>query len=328
MRTAAKTHPVLSGVLIEVNDKVTLTGSDLDKTIKTTFDAQIEEGGTALVPARTLEGIIKRVKDDVELSTSGQKLHIKAANADFEMLTISDEYPVLSIKDKEFIANIDMRDMINKGGIAAARGGLRPVLNSVYVEFDNIKAVSTDGHRMALYETGTKGPGCKYMIPAEAMQILSRIGDKVDVYSAKNKIIFETEDTTLISSVVDGNYLPYDSVIPQEFTCQVTVNKDHILPAIERALVFSDKGVRIRVNEGINIFAQSSEIGRMEEDIPAEVKGDNVEMSFNPGYLVDGLKAIDVKDITLKFSGIHKPVTITDNEGFTYIVMPIMVRED
>jgi len=328
-RAITGNDPVLSSIYIEANDRLMLTGSDTEKTIKTSIDARITERGTALLPAKTLADVVKRIKGDVEVSMGAGKLDITAGSAKFEILTINEEYPVQAIEEKEFILRIEkekLHALINKGGIATAKDGYRAILNAVYLDFNGLKVVSTDGHRMALYEDGTEGPDKNFIIPVKSIMLLTNF-DTVDVYTTGKQIMFESDETTLTSSLVAGSYLPYEKIIPTEFVCEIEVEKDNLLPALERARVCSDTCVKFVVDDYLNIFAQGPEVGKMEEEVTATIKGKGIEVQFNPVYLIEGLRAMDVGSMEIKLSGTNSAALITDNENFNYIIMPIVTRE-
>jgi DNA polymerase-3 subunit beta len=254
----------------------------------------------------------------------------------------SDRFPRLQFDDQAAVAQVPelaLRTGINQVAFAAARDGLRQLLNSVLISFENkkMRLVATDGHRLALAETVELDqdiPG-EYLVPVRTLEEVARLiagEEEVQIAGSERQIAFRTKNTLVQSSLVEGKYLPYTSVIPTEFSWQAVIKRTDLLAALERAELFSaDKinAVNLKLTaEGIEVFAQSADIGRVQELVPAEIEGGELDISFNVRYLLEPLKILAADKIQLDFTGPESAALIspTGSTNYRYLVMPVTTR--
>lgn len=337
----------LSGILIAADGGiVTLSGTDTELGIKCQFPAQINTSGETLLPGRYLVDILRRLPPGpllFKMEPSNDHIYINSGASHFELLALpSDRFPRLQFDDQAAVAQVPelaLRTGINQVAFAAARDGLRQLLNSVLISFENkkMRLVATDGHRLALAETVELDqdiPG-EYLVPVRTLEEVARLiagEEEVQIAGSERQIAFRTKNTLVQSSLVEGKYLPYTSVIPTEFSWQAVIKRTDLLAALERAELFSaDKinAVNLKLTaEGIEVFAQSADIGRVQELVPAEIEGGELDISFNVRYLLEPLKILAADKIQLDFTGPESAVLIspTGSTNYRYLVMPVTTR--
>lgn len=340
-------RPELGGILLTAEgDKITLSGTDSELGIKCKFNAQISIEGEVLLPGRYLVDILRRLPPgqlSLRSEPSNEHVFITSGASNFELLTLSGtQFPALESEDKALIASLPelaLRVGINQVAFAAARDGLRQLLNSVLVSLSQgkMRFVATDGHRLALAETLEldKDVTGEYLVPVRSLEEVARLmagGDEVQIAATGNQITFQNKNVLVISRLVEGKYLPYESVIPSEFSYQAVVNRSEFLAALERAELFSAEkinAVNLKLSsEGIEVFAQSAEIGRVQEVVPAETSGGELDISFNVNYLIEPLKILAAEKVQLEFTGAESAALLSPHEAknYQYLVMPITTR--
>lgn len=337
----------LSGILIAAKgDTVTLSGTDTELGIKCQFAAQIITGGEALLPGRYLVDILRRLPPGpllLKIEPLNDHVHINSGNSHFELLALpSDRFPKLEFDEQAILVTVPelaLRTGINQVAFAAARDGLRQLLNSVLVSLgeNKMRLVATDGHRLALAETLDLNEDVTgdYLVPVRSLEEVARLiagEEEVQIAGSDKQIVFRTKTTLVQSRLVEGKYLPYDSVIPSQFSWQAVVHRVDLLAALERAELFSaDKinAVNLKLTtEGIEVFAQSADIGRVQELVPAEIEGGDLDISFNVRYLIEPLKMLAMEKIQLDFTGSQSAALIspTGAKDYQYLVMPVTTR--
>ena len=340
-------RPELGGILLTAKaGTINLSGTDTELAIKCHFDADISVEGEALLPGRYLVDVLRRLPPgpiSIRLEPSSQHIFITSGASNFELLTWpANEFPPLERNDKTLIATLPeltLRTGVNQVAFAAAKDGLRQLLNSVLISLGQgkMRLVATDGHRLALTETMELGEDVtgEYLVPVRSLEEVARLisGDEeVQVLVSENQIAFETSNVLVISRLVEGKYLPYESVIPTEFSWQATVRRNDFLAALERAELFSaDKINAVNLNltpEGIEVFAQSPDIGRVQELVAAETSGGELDISFNVNYLIAPLKILAAETVQLEFTGRESAALLSPlgSKDYQYLVMPITTR--
>ncbi|MDK2856683.1 MAG: polymerase subunit beta [Bacillota bacterium] len=342
------TVPALTGILVTAaQGEVTLAGTDLELGIESRFEAQVKEEGQVLIPARYLVDILRRLPEgEITLAeeNGGEHVALTAGSSHFRLLTLpaADFPPVGASEAVELLRlpELTLRTLLQQVTFAAAHDGLRQLLTSVLFSLRgaSLRLVATDGHRLALAETplSAEGASGEYLVPARTLEEVARLlggGGEVSIAAGPKQIIFTTSTWTLVSRLVEGNYLPYESVLPRSFSRQAQVKRTDFLAALERAELFSSEKINaVHLNlsrEGIRVQAQSAEVGRMEELVPADVAGEDLDISFNGRYLIEPLRILGSEDIELKFTGPESAAVIgpAGTSTYLYLVMPVTTRQ-
>lgn len=337
----------LGGIYIEaLNDTVTLSGTDTELGIKCHFSAEIKEGGQALLPGRYLADIVRRLPPGpllFKLNSSNGHVYINSGASHFELLALpTDNFPMFGFDDKPILASLPemaLRTNINQVSFAAAKDGLRQLLNSVLISFDGkkMRLVATDGHRLAVAEMMDlpEEMAGEYLIPVRSIDEVARLvagQEEVQITGTDKQISFQSKSIMVQTRLVEGKYLPYESIIPVEFSLEAIVHRADLLAALDRAELFSaDKinAVNLKLSsDGIGVFAESADIGKVEELVPADVQGDDLDISFNVRYLIEPLRILASEEVKLRFTGPQSAalITPTTSDLYKYLVMPITTR--
>lgn len=349
------TIPILSGIkLVLTEDELILTGSDTDISIEVKIpvseDLAVESTGSIVLPARFFSEIIKKLpgKDfSFEVKESFQT-QIVSENSDFTINGLdANNYPRLPEipDDSTFtISGKTFREIINETQFAVATQESRLVLTGVHFNFspDQIKAVGTDSHRLSERTISLEnGPQTEtdLIIPGKSLQELSRIigegNPEVKVCPGESQVLFEIGNILFYSRLLEGSYPDTDRLLPTESSTSVQFELAELSSALDRASLVTHAGrnnvVRLSLdteNQKVVLSGESAEIGNVEEEVSFKnLSGENLELSFNPDYLRDALRASITDSIVMKFTQPLRPFTVVpDKEDINFVQLITPVR--
>ena len=349
------TIPILSGIkLVLTEDELILTGSDtdisIDIKIPVSEDVAVESTGSIVLPARFFSEIIKKLpgKDfSFEVKESFQT-QIVSENSDFTINGLdANNYPRLPEipDDSTFtISGKTFREIINETQFAVATQESRLVLTGVHFNFspDQIKAVGTDSHRLSERTISLEnGPQTEtdLIIPGKSLQELSRIigegNPEVKVCPGESQVLFEIGNILFYSRLLEGSYPDTDRLLPTESSTSVQFELAELSSALDRASLVTHAGrnnvVRLSLdteNQKVVLSGESAEIGNVEEEVSFKnLSGENLELSFNPDYLRDALRASITDSIVMKFTQPLRPFTVVpDKEDINFVQLITPVR--
>ncbi|MDE7056816.1 MAG: DNA polymerase III subunit beta [Lactobacillus sp.] len=349
------TIPILSGIkLVLTEDELTLTGSDTDISIEIKIpvseDLAVESTGSIVLPARFFSEIIKKLpgKDfSFEVKDSFQT-QIVSENSDFTINGLdANNYPRLPEipDDSTFtISGKTFREIINETQFAVATQESRLVLTGVHFNFspDQIKAVGTDSHRLSERTISLEnGPQTEtdLIIPGKSLQELSRIigegNPEVKVCPGESQVLFEIGNILFYSRLLEGSYPDTDRLLPTESSTSVQFELSELSSALDRASLVTHAGrnnvVKLSLDtekQKVVLSGESAEIGNVEEEVSFKnLSGENLELSFNPDYLRDALRASITDSIVMKFTQPLRPFTVVpDKEDINFVQLITPVR--
>lgn len=346
------TIPILSNVLLKAEDGVlTLATTDMDLEINEAVAANVDKAGTTTAPAATLFDIVKKLPEDaavvLELDGSGNQMTVKAGRSNFRLscLPVADfpEIGTTQLPTSFSIPANELRNLIDRTKFAMSTEETRYYLNGIYLHaseskgVDVLRAVATDGHRLAQCEMplpeGAAGmPGI--IIPrktvGELRKLVEEAGDAIKISLSESKIRFAFDHIVLTSKLIDGTFPDYQRVIPKGNDKIVDVNPKAFSRAIDRVSTISDgksRAVKIALNgKTMTLSANSPEAGSATEDL--EVNGnDNMEIGFNARYLLDITQQIEGDGCRLTLADSASPTIIQDagDASALYVLMPLRV---
>lgn len=349
---ARASMPILSNVLIEAEgDTVSLTTTNLDLGIRCRIKATVTSGGAITLPVKKLATIVRSLPQvDTTVEISGQnRVKVISGASQFQIMGMpADQFPGLpSFADQHSfnLPQAELSSMLRKVAYAQSTDENRFILNGVYFNFGEGKLtlVATDGRRLAttakaLSAEAAAGAG-QLILPARTVNELQRmLGDTGDVRIAFNdrQVSFRvqiakpdaalTDQIHLVSKVVEGNYPNYRQVIPKETVHRVDIERELLLECVQRAsLMTSDKNTSVKLTVGdskLVINASSSEYGESQEELAIVFGGPQVQIAFNPSYLLDPLKALTDDTVHFEFKDDMSPGVIRNAEEFLCVVMP------
>ncbi|PYY08537.1 MAG: DNA polymerase III subunit beta [Acidobacteria bacterium] len=346
------TIPILSNYLFEaVGDKLFLTATDLDLSLRTSCTAKVKKEGSCTIPARKLHDYVKLLPDaDITIKLlENHWVSIRCGRSNTKMVGMArSNFPSLPAFPTAGVVKIPsgvLRQMIAKTTFAIANEESRYTLNGALMVLkpESITMVATDGHRLAHIErSGEKFDGVsgemKTLVPKKAMDELKTLLDSADVESidfAKDEstLYFRVDPRLLTSRQLTGQFPNYEAVLPKDNNKSVTVNCEDLSAAIQRVAQFADersRAVRMKLEKGeLKIAASSTETGESEDSIETNYQGDPVTIGFNAAYLLDFLKATGSGQVRLELKDAQSAGQLRPGEGddyhYRYIVMPMRI---
>ncbi len=341
------TLPILSNILLETvnGGELRITGTDLEVGITNTIPVTIEEDGAITIPAKKFTDIVREIPtDEVEITVNkNNSISIKSGRAFFKLMGLPKEdypkFPQFSPSSGTSIDNELLRECITLTSFAISADETRYVLNGALVIIKNkeIKMIATDGRRLAIIQKPIevdKNVNLEVIVPTKALHEINRNiqqEGKVDIIELGNQIVFHTDDITIISRLIEGHFPNYDQVIPEEETIEATINKERLLSTIRRVSLltsFESQAIKIDLvkKNKIIISSRAPNIGESKEEMDIVIKrGEEITIGFNPSYIIDVLKHLDVEEISLCLTSAEKPGVIRGKEGYLYVIMPMQI---
>lgn len=338
------TMMILECVVIEVKDnQIKLIANDLQLGIETLIDGEIKQEGSVAVGAKVFFEIIRKLPSDNVSITVDEEYHmnISCGKAKFNIMAkATDEFPYLPniVKDKNVnISQFTLKDIIRQTVFSISDNENAKVMTGELFEIHDseLKVVSLDGHRISIRKVklNQSYDDVSVIIPGKTLIEISKIinggmDDEVSIFFTDKHVLFEFEDTIVLSRLIEGEYYKIDKMLSTDYETKVTVNKREMLECIDRSTLLlkeSDKKpVIIDVQDDYMKFAMNSAIGSMDEDIDASKEGKDILIGFNPRFLMDALRVIDEDEITMYMINPKAPCFIRDQEEtYIYLILPV-----
>lgn len=349
------TMPILSNVLIEASDgHISLTTTNLDLGIRCRIKAEVEEPGGITLPVRKLATIVRELpQSDIFIETgNNNQAKITSGGSLFRIMGISiDEFPPLPTFENRHVFELSQEDivgMLKSVSYGQSTDENRYILNGVYFSFadEKLTLVATDGRRLALTALETEisedNTG-SLILPAKTVAELERLlgkGEKLKIAFNDRQVAFEiaidaddsglVDELYLVSKIVEGKYPNYRQVIPKETEHRVKVERELMLECVHRAaLVTSDKSnsVRLKVSKNLlEISGSSSEYGESHESMAIAYDGPEVQVAFNPQFLMEPLKALTKDEVFFEFKDEMSPGLFKTLDNFICVIMPLRLN--
>ena len=350
--TSKTTMPILEGVLIETySNNIKLTTNDLEIGSEYIIKADIEISGSTVVDLKTFNEIIRKIEsEEISFEIESNIFIIKSTSGIFKLLTMNPEeftrLPVFNVDKEITISEKMFKDMVKKTVFATSNDHNRPVYTGalINVQDDIVDIVGIDGFRMAIRkEYLNKSSDFRAIIPAKALtEIIKSMSEEEDeivkIGVNKNQALFRMGPCTVVSRIIEGDFLNYNSIIPSDVDTKVRIGRKNLLESLERVSIFSkevsekDKKVPVKINISIDLFQIScvSVTGDAKEKVNAVIEGKNLEIGFNPRYLIEALKAIDDDELELDFTSSVLPLIIKPITGnsYVYMVLPVKLKDE
>lgn len=348
-RTVAQKSAIagLEGIFVRAGVKVQLTGYNLETGITVTMDAAVQETGACIMPARLFFDIIRKLPDDtVSIQVDeNYKVNIRGGISSFTITALSaEDYPELPDVDSEKgirVPQCELKAMISGTIFAVSENQARPIHTGVLFEVDedSITSVAVDGYRLALrrYIPEEKlDRKVKFVAPAAALKEVEKIlGDTEEpatFYPGSKHILFSIGEATLVCRILEGEFLDWRRVLPQNNPVKLVGNVSQLTDSIERvSLVISEKlksPVRCKFGDNTAEFRTVSTIGEAYDVCPIAGDGKDLEIGFNCRYLLDALRAVPDSECTLEMINGLSPIVLnpTQGERYSYMVLPVRLK--
>jgi DNA polymerase-3 subunit beta len=345
------TIPILSNILLSAEgERLSLTATDLDIEATDAAEAKVKRAGQATAPAQTLFDVVRKLPEGSEVSLDLQegRLSIVAGRTKFALPTLpASDFQPMAREDapvKFSIEAAELRRLIDKTRFAISTEETRYYLNGIYLhhakgsEGPALRAVATDGHRLALAETkapkgsaALKGVIVPRKAVAEARRLLEDAPETVMIEASDSKIVFRIGEAVLTSKLIDGSFPDYQRVIPRENTRILTVANADFKDAVDRVATVSaerSRSVKLSLSAGKLVLAVNhSETGQGSEELEAVYAAEPMEIGFNAKYLLDVAQQIESEDTRIEFNDAASPARVLDakDAGAQYVLMPLRV---
>ena len=337
--------PILSNVLLEATKTATsLTATDMEVELKVTMDKTFGEVGQTTLPARKLLDICRALPEAAALNISidGEQAVVRSAKSRFTLSTLpGQEYPAIDMPESmaQFsIPQKSLKELIYKTSFAMAQQDARYYLNGLLLEIseDKLRAVATDGHRLALCDTELEiatEETMQIIVPRKGVVELSRLlqdkDDEARISISSNHIRVELSSLQFTSKLIDGRFPDYNRVIPEEGTKNVLADRELLKQSLTRASILSNekyRGVRILL-ENNKLCAITHNLEKEEAEVEAEVSytGPEMEIGFNVSYLLDALSIMRTEKIKLSLTEPNNSCLLLPEAETEckYVVMPM-----
>lgn len=342
--TGKATLPILDGILIKcINNKLTLTATDLDLGIETSIFCQILSEGSVVLNSKLLGDIIRKLPDDnisIEVDNNTYNTKIISGKSKFNLVGKNPyEYPDLPNINENIMYNISQnifRNAIKQVIFATAQDETRPILTGVLFEVKDgvLNMVALDAYRLALKKSKIESNNIiKAVIPGKTLNEISKIlvqtDENISITFTPNHILFTFDNTKIISRLLDGEFINYNQIIPQECKLKVKVKTKELLESIERASLLAKEGnnnlIKMDISNNNLIITSNSQLGNVYEEIQVEADGNDIQIAFNSKYFIDVLKIIEAEDIYLELTSSITPCILKNAEDndYTYLVLPV-----
>ncbi|MBC2582655.1 DNA polymerase III subunit beta [Clostridium sp. DJ247] len=341
--TGKSTMPILNGILLKAcNNEIVLTGSDIDLSIETRINADILEEGSIVIDSKLFGEIIRKLPNDlVHINTiDNSSIEILCQKSRFTLIHMnSEDFPELPIINENMMFSIPQKILKNmiKGTIfATAQDDTRPILTGVLFEIKdkNLNLVALDGYRLALKSEKIETDNIiNAVIPGKTLNEVSKIledeDENVNITFTPNHILFSLGETKIISRLLEGEFIRYSSIIPEEYSLKVIAKKGELLNCIERASLMAKDGntnlVKFNIEEENIIITSNSQLGMVREELNIILQGEALQIAFNSKYLIDVLKIMDEDEIIMEFSSSVSPCIMKNKNinNCTYLVLPV-----
>ncbi len=338
--------PVLKCVKIVAGEGLTLSATDTEISIQlTTPRVEVQEPGEVLVPADKLQQIVRESIDPtLAIESEQEQVLITGADSKFKVFgqAPGDFPPVPLFKgEPDFeIPAAELHRLIAMTIFATAKENSRYAINGVLVERENNKlvVVATDGHRLAVAKgscKSTKDESRSAIVPTKALNLLLRLFDDAEqtvrVKIEDGQILFAADQAVLTSNLVEGNFPPYKDVVPKDGDKKATLPTDLFISGVRRAALLTNeesKGVRMAFSkDGLVLTSRAPEMGEAEVGVElSDYTGDDIEIGFNPAYLLDALKVVDESQVQMDLKAGNKPGLLKTSNHFTYVIMPVNLQ--
>ena len=338
------TMNILECILIDATtNEIKFTGNDMELGIETIVEGEIIEKGKIAIDAKLFSEIVRKLPDnDITLTTdSNNNALITCEKSKFNIAGKSgDDFSYLPaiIKDKMItLSQFQLKEVINQTIFSIAINDNNKMMTGELFEVsDNVlKVVGLDGHRIAIRNFNLEGRAddVKVVVPGKTLQEISKIlstdaENMVNVYFTNNHILFEFDNTTVVSRLIEGEYFKINQMLSSDYGTKVVINKKEFIDSIDRANLLIKEGEKkpiiINITDGSLEVNVNSAIGALNEDIDIDKEGKDIMIGFNPKFLMDALRVIDDENVTMYLVNHKSPCFIRDKEeNYIYLILPV-----
>src|SRR5919199_2510392 len=336
------TVQILAGILLDARDgKLSLAATDMELSLRTAVEANVESEGQVVVPGRLLLDIARLLPEaevSLEHKLEEAVVEVRCGAASYRLHTYNaEDFPRLPETQGIELHEVDRETLLEtvaRVSRSASRDESRPVLTGVLVHFEPGKLVmaATDSYRLSVKETSLEGsiPDLEAIVPARALGELTRVAqaaDRVELGVHENQVVFGVDGTWLTTRRIDGQFPNYRQLVPETFEHEVRTEARELLDVVRRVAVMAQRNspLRLRFGEGeLTVSARTQDVGEARESLPVQFGGEPLEIGFNAEFLRDGIESVTGDEVRMKLISPLRPAVIQgEGDDFFYLIMPI-----
>lgn len=338
------TMSILECILIDASSgQIKLTANDMELGIETIIEGNVLDRGIIAIDAKIFSEIVRKLPDnDVTIETDSDfQMKIVCEKARFTISGKSGEdfsyLPYIEKSEPVTISQFSLREVIKQTIFSISDNENNKMMTGELFEINGnrLKVVSLDGHRVSIrnLELKEEYQPCKVIVPGKTLNEVAKIlsGEMeslVNLYFTKNHIVFEFDETTVVSRLIEGEYFRIEQMLSTDYETKVKVNKKEFLSCIDRATLLirenDKKPIIIQITDGEMRLKLTSGLGSMNEEIVIEKDGKDILIGFNPKFLIDALRVIDDEMVTLYLVNPKAPCFIRDEkQSYIYLILPV-----
>lgn len=338
------TMPILNCILIDASaNEIKLTANDMELGIETVIEGEIVERGIIALDAKFFSEIVRKLPDNDVVIESDDTFQttITCEKAKFNIVGKSGEdfsyLPYIEKNESISISQFTLKDVVRQTIFSIADNDTNKLMTGELFEINGnrLRVVSLDGHRISIRNIELKESysPLKVVVPGKTLQEISKIltgeaEDMVDIFFADNHILFEFDETKVVSRLIEGEYFHIDQMLSSDYDTKVKINKREFLSCIDRATLLIREGdkkpIILNIQDGSLQLKINSFVGSMNEEIEIEKEGKDLLIGFNPKFFIDALRVIDDEEVTLYMVNPKAPCFIKDDAGtYVYLILPV-----
>lgn len=338
------TMSILECILIDASKgQITLTANDMELGIETIIDGEILEKGIIALDAKILLEMVRKLPDNEVLISTDASLNteITCEKAKFQIVGKSGEdfsyLPLVERTDSICISQYTLKEVIRQTSFSIADNFTNKILTGELFEIngDILKVVSSDGLRISLRKIQLRDSYAnkKVIVPGKTLNEISKIlsggtDEDVNIFFTDKHILFEFNQTTVVSRLIEGEYLKIDNILSADYETKVRINKKELQGCIDRSTLLVKEGdkkpIIINILDGVMELKMHSIVGSLDEEIDIAKSGKDLMIGFDPKFLMDALKVIDDEEIEIKLLNPKAPCFIKDEEeNYIYLILPV-----
>ena len=341
--------PALEGILLKVTEEgLFLCGYDLELGITTYVPARADEKGAVVFSAKLFSDIIRSLPEGVVTIEIDEKLLavIRSGDSEFKIIGMAaSEYPELPVVSEEDTVNLSrslLKGMIRQTIFAVATNDSKPVHMGTLFQIGDgtIRLVAVDGFRLAMrteaVDTSSLTENLQFVVPGktlgEVVKLISDNEEPLSIFVGRRHIAFKVDNYSVISRLLDGDFLNYKAAIPANCATELIVPTRRFIEGVERmSLVINDRmksPVRCRFEKNTLRLSCETAIGGASDRFAIENNGDELEIGFSNRYLLDALRASETDEVKIQLNGALSPMKIVPKEGesFLFLVLPVRLK--
>lgn len=338
------TMSILECILIDAStNNIKLTANDMELGIETKIEGEIVEKGIIALEARIFADIIRKLPDNdiIIESTENFQVIISCEKSKFNLSGKSGEdftyLPYIEKEDFITISQFTLKSIIQQTIFSISDNDTNKLMNGELFEINEniLKVVALDGHRIAIRKIELKEcyNSQKVIVPGKTLSDISKIlqGDadkEVNIYFTKNHIVFEFDETVVVSRLIEGEYFRVEQMLSNDYETKFVINKMEFINCIDRATLLVKEGdkkpIIINITDGTMELKIRSYLGSMNEEVDITKEGNDIMIGFNPKFLLDALRVVEEEEVTIYMMNSKAPCVLKDeSESYIYLILPV-----